>query len=132
MMLNTIATAIEDRLKALSLFKSVGMSFTGKTMGLLPAAVFYLTADKKGTDRPSVSRDLVWEVDILVSQVAADQGQTKAMICIDAVREAFSDWQAFPSGCLATSVPEISIVGVEDTLLIYSAKIEMRVFPERF
>jgi hypothetical protein len=131
-MLNTIATAIEDRLRGLSLFKSVGQSITRQTLGMLPAAVFYLTADKKGTDRPSVSRELTWEINILISQSAVDQGQAKAMTCIDAVREAFSDWQAFPSGCLATSVPEISIVGVEDTLLIYSAKIEMRVFPERF
>jgi len=129
-MLNAIATAIEDRLKELSIFKAVEQNFSKRALSMPPAAVFYLLSDKAAADKPAVARDLTWGITLLVSTLGADQGQLKVLECIDAVRNGFSEWKPFAAGVLPVSPPEIIFDGFEETLLIYSATLSMRVFPQ--
>jgi hypothetical protein len=131
-MLSTIAAAIEARLISLGCFKTVEQSITKRALSAPPSAVFYLAGDKANADKPSVARDLDWDVVILTSSLGADQGQAKALECLDAVRDGFSNWQATATGVMPATVPAVQFEGIEDTVLVYVARISMRAFPQTF
>jgi len=129
-MLATIGDAIKARLEGLNLFKAVENGFSKRALQSPPSAVFFLSSDTIATDTPSPTRRLIWEVVFLVSYIDPVKGQGTMNEILDAVRPAFTRWQAVPVGCLPSSVPRIRFEGTEETLLIYSAQITMDVFPE--
>lgn len=131
-MLAMIGEAIKVRLEGLGLFKVVEKGFSKRALQSPPSAVFFLYSDEMATDTPSPTRRLTWEVALLVSYIDPVKGQTAMDGLIDAVRPAFTKWLAAPVGCLPASVPRIRYEGIEDTLLIYSARITMDVFPATF
>jgi len=131
-MLTIIGEAIRARLEGLSLFKVVEKGFSKRVLQAPPSAVFFLVLDEMETDSPAALRKLTWEVAILSSYLDPVKGQADMEKMIDAVRDAFTDWEATPVGSLRASVPRIRYEGVEDTLLIYTARIALGVFPTNF
>lgn len=129
-MLTAVAATIHARLEGLGVFKVVEHSALPRTHAQLPAAVHYLLEDRFFADRPEITRDLVWSVAILAPAMGPDKGKTSALACIDAVRGAFSGWQPFPAGgSMPSSVSEIVFTDLEEGLLLYHVKINLRVFP---
>jgi len=128
-MLATIGGAIKARLEGLAVFNVVEKGFSKRALSSPPSAVYFLVNDEMATDTPSPTRRLTWEVALLVSYLDPVKGQATMDGLIDAVRPAFTKWIAVPVGCLPASVPRIRFEGTEDTLLIYSARITMDVFP---
>lgn len=131
-MLTIIGEAIKARLEGLGLFKVVEKGFSKRALQSPPSAVFFLYSDEVATDTPSATRRLTWEVALLVSYLDPVKGQAAMDGLIDAFRPAFTNWRPVPVGCLPASVPRIRYEGVEDTLLIYTARITMDVFPATF
>jgi len=128
-MLSAIATAIKERLEGLAAFKVVERGFSRRALQAPPAAVFFLAADELRTDMPSATRRLEWDVVLLVSYLDPEKGQAAMETLIDQVRPAFTNWRPVAVGSLPASVPRIRFEATEDTLLIYSVRVVMDVFP---
>jgi hypothetical protein len=129
-MLTTLGTSIKTRLQGLDLFKVVEEGFSKNALQSPPSAVFFLFDDVGVTDKPSPTRRLTYEIALMVSYVDPVKGQAAMNGIIDAVRPAFTKWLPVSPGCLPVSCPKIRYEGIENTLLIYSARITMDVFPE--
>lgn len=130
-MLTTIGDAIKDRLEGLAVFKVVEKGFSKRALSSPPSAVYFLADDERVTDSPYPTRLLTWEIALLASYLDPAKGQAVMDELIDAVRPAFSNWLAVNPGCLPAMVPKIRFEGVEDTLLIYTARVSMQVVPEK-
>jgi hypothetical protein len=129
-MLTTIAAAIKTRLEGLNLFKVVEESITKRALQSPPSAVFYLASDKKVADLPTSERELNWEIALIVNAMTPDKGQASANACIDAVRDAFTHWRAVTTGgIMPSSVSLIKLEGIENTLLVYSVRVDIRAIP---
>jgi len=129
-MLTIIGDAIKARLEGLGLFKVVEKGFSKRALQSPPSAVFFLVDDAEGTDTPDVTRKLTYEIALLVSYIDPVKALTQMEAIIDAVRPSFIGWEPLPLGCLQASVPRIRYEGVEDTLLIYTARLTVPVFPK--
>lgn len=129
-MLTTIGNAIKARLEGLGVFKVVERGFSKRALQSPPSAVFFLADDEEVVDDPAVTRRLVYEVALLVSYLDPAKGQEQMEAIIDAVRPQFVQWDPVGKGCEPAKVPRIRYEGVEDTLLIYSARITMEVYPQ--
>jgi hypothetical protein len=128
-MLGTIAAAITARLEGLTVFKVVERGFSKRALQSPPSAVFYLAEDQIRTDKPSPTRTLAWDIALLVSYLDPVRGQETMETLIDLVRPAFTNWRPVAAGCLPASVPHIRFEANEDTLLVYSVRVTMDVFP---
>lgn len=128
-MLKIIGDAIKARLESLGLFKVVEKGFSKRSLQSPPSAVVFLVDDDAVTDSPSSIRRLTWEVAMMVSYIDPVKSQAAMEDIIDAVRPAFTQWEAVAIGCLPASVSRIRYEGVEETLLIYTARITTGVFP---
>lgn len=128
-MLTILSDAIKARLEGLGLLKVVEKGFSKRALQSPPSAVFFLLDDERMTDSPYSMRLLTWEIALLVSYLDPVKGQAFMDDLIDAVRAAFSDWLPVPAGCLPSAVPRIRYEGVEDTLLIYTARVTMQAVP---
>ncbi len=129
-MLTTIGNAIKTRLEGLGTFKVVERGFSKRALQSPPSAVFFLADDERVTDSPYFTRQLTWEIALLVSYLDPVIGQATMDGLVDAVRPAFSNWLPVPAGCLPAAVPRIRYEGVEDSLLIYTVRVTMQVVPE--
>ena len=129
-MLTTIGNAIKARLEGLGTFKVVERGFSKRALQSPPSAVFFLADDEEVVDDPEVTRRLIYEVALLVSYLDPAKGQEQMEAIIDAVRPQFVQWEPVEKGCEPAKVPRIRYEGVEDTLLIYSARITMEVYPQ--
>jgi hypothetical protein len=128
-MLATLRPAIKARLEYAYAFKAVEPSFTQRALQSPPSAVFFLLSDEEVVNSPAVTRRLTYEVALLVSYIDPARGQEEMDAIIDAVRPAFIEWEPAAKGCQPASIPRIRYEGVEDTLLIYSARVTMEVYP---
>lgn len=128
-MLTILGDAIKARLEGLGLFKVVEKGFSKRALQSPPSAVFFLLDDERVTDSPYSMRQLTWEIALLVSYLDPVKGQAFMDDLIDAVRATFSDWLPVSAGCLPSAVPRIRYEGVEDTLLIYTARVTMQAVP---
>ena len=128
-MLATIAAAIKTRLEDLGQFKVVERGFSKRALQSPPSAVFFLAEDVMRSDKPSPTRTLAWDIALLVSYLDPVKGQETMETLIDLVRPAFTDWRPVAVGCLPSSVPQIRFEANEDTLLVYSVRVTMDVFP---
>ena len=128
-MLATIAAAIKTRLDGLGAFKVVERGFSKRALQSPPSAVFFLAEDTMRSDKPSPTRTLTWDIALLVSYLDPVKGQETMETLIDLVRPAFTDWRPVAAGCLPSSVPHVRFEANEDTLLVYSVRVTMDVFP---
>lgn len=130
-MIDRIATEIEARLKSLGVFKAVERTVTASILKTPPSAALFLDSDRKVVDKPTATRDLHWDIVLMIPALGADKGKAMAGDCIDAVRDAFTDWQPWTTGgVLPSEVPEVRLEGVERTILVYTVRLTMRVMPE--
>lgn len=129
-MLAILSAATKARLEGLASFKVVEQGFSKRALQSPPSAVFFLVEDELITDSPSKTRRLTWEIAILASYLDPVRGQATMDGLIDQIRPAFSGWRPVEVGSLPTTVPRIRYEGIEDTLLIYTARVTMEVFPE--
>ena len=129
-MITRIAGEIETRLTGLGLFKAVAQTVTAKVLQTPPAAAVFLAYDREVVDKPTVTRELGWDLLLMLPALGAGQGLAAAGSCIDAVRDAFVDWRPWQTGgVLPAKVPEIRMEGIEQTLLVYTVRLTMRVMP---
>jgi hypothetical protein len=128
-MLAAIGNAIKARLEGLGTFKVVERGFSKRALQSPPSAVFYLYSDESVTDDPESARKLTYEIALLVSYLDPEKGQVAMDELIDAVRPAFTRWEPVEKGSEEASIPRIRWEGVEDSLLIYSARVTLDVYP---
>ncbi len=124
-----IADAIEAELKSLGLFKAVEKTVTAKTLKSPPSVAVYLASNRKAASKPTITRDLGWDLVLVVSALGADKGQAAAGDIVDAVSVAFTDWRPWTTGGVLPSEVDIVLEGTEGTLLIYTARLTMKVMP---
>jgi hypothetical protein len=129
-MLNTIGEAIKARLEGLGKFNVVEKGFSKRVLQSPPSAVFFLVEDERAADSPYITRLLTWEIALLAGYLDPVKGQTLMDDLVDAIPPAFTGWRAVTSGCLPATVSRIRYEGVEDSLLIYTARVTMQVVPE--
>lgn len=129
-MINKIAAEIIDHLKGVELFKLVDRTIAAKALQSPPSAVVFLAYDKEVTDKQEDTRELGWDLLLMVPALGVGKGQDLSGDCIDAVRKAFINWRPWTTGgVLPAKVPEIRLEGMEKTLLVYTVRVTMRVMP---
>lgn len=134
-MLAHVARAIEARLSSLAVFNKVERAVSGKSLSNPPTAVFRLVSDAPHADdadqAAGASRVLTYEILIIGSALALDQGQAGLDVCIDAVRDAFHNWLVIPAGgCLPAYIGPIELVDEVKNLLVYAGQLRLVVYPE--
>jgi hypothetical protein len=125
-MLSDLRAAIKERLESAYPFRVVEAGFSQRALQSPPAAVFFLVTDKGQFDEPTMTRVLTYEVALLVSYT----DPVKAQDILDAVRKSFTGWLPADAGCEEASVPEFRFQGVEGTLLIYTGRMTIEVYPD--
>ena len=133
-MLAHIASAIEARLQGLTVFNKVERAVSGKSLSNPPTVIFRLVSDAPhagdADQAAGASRLLSYEILIIGSALAIDQGQSGLDICIDAVRDAFHNWLAVPEGgCLPASIGPIELVDEVKNLLVYAGQLRLVALP---
>lgn len=133
-MLAHIASAIEARLQGLTVFNKVERAVSGKSLSNPPTVIFRLVSDAPhagdADQAAGASRLLSYEILIIGSALALDQGQAGLDICIDAVRDAFHDWVAVPEGgCLPAFMGTIELVDEVKNLLVYAGLLRLVCLP---
>jgi len=125
-----IAEAIEAELKSLGLFKAVEKTVSAKVLQTPPSVAVYLASNRKAASKPTVTRELGWDLVLVMSALGADKGQAAAGDITDAVSVAFTDWRPWTTGGVLPSEVDIVLEGIEGTMLIYTARLTMKVMPE--
>lgn len=128
-MLSDLRSAIKARLESAYPFRVVEAGFSQRALQSPPAAVFFLVSDKGLFDEPTMTRVLTYEVALLVSYTDPVKAQDHVEEMIDMVRQSFTGWMPTEKGCQPASVPEFRFQGVEGTLLIYTARMTIEVYP---
>lgn len=131
-MLAELRTAIKTRLETTYPFRVVEAGFSQRVLQSPPAAVFFLVDDDKITDEPEVDRSLVYEIALLVSYTDPVKAQEQIEDIIDAVRKSLTGWLPSDTGCEPASVPKFRFQGVEGTLLIYTGRMTIEVYPDTY
>lgn len=129
-MLADLRTAIKARLAEAYPFRVVEAGFSQRALQSPPAAVFFLATDKGQFDEPTVTRLLTYEIALLVSYTDPVKAQEQAEEMIDRVRQSFTGWMPAEFGCQPASVPEFRFQGIEGTLLIYTGRMTIEVYPD--
>lgn len=128
-MLDIIAAAIKARLEETAVFKAVDQGFTQRVLKSPPSAVFFLGEDNRVQDDPYTVRETTWHIALMVSNLDPAKGLDQMNGLIDTVRPAFTRW--IPTdGCKPCEVRSIRFEAVEDTLLIYTVALTMKVIAE--
>lgn len=129
-MIDEIAEKIETRLKGLGIFKAVERTITANILQSPPAAAVFLAYDREIANKPSEQRELGWDIMLMIPALGAAKGTVLAGRCIDAVREAFVGWfVSGTGGVMPAKVPEVRLEGVERTVIVYSVRVTIEVFP---
>ena len=128
-MLSDLRGAIKDRLESAYPFRIVEAGFSQRALQTPPSAVFFLAADKKQVDLPTQARMLAYDIAFLVNYTDPVKAQEEMEDIIDAVRDSLTEWLPADSGCEEASVPEFQFHGVEGTLLIYTGRMTIEVYP---
>lgn len=129
-MIDQIAQEIENTLKALGIFKAVERTVNTKILQS-PPSVAVLYAGERQKENDPVVRLLTWELLLMIPALGVGKGQKPAGDCIDLVRDTFINWLPFDTGgVLPAEVPDIKLEGIEQTLLVYTARMTMEVIPE--
>lgn len=129
-MLKVIGDAIQAQLEGLGKFKAVEQGFSQRALQSPPSAVYFLVSDEGIVDEPAVTRKLTYEIALLINYTDPVKAQEQMEATIDDVRSLFTLWEPVESGCQPSSVTNIRYEGVEGTLLIYSARVALEVYPQ--
>jgi hypothetical protein len=129
-MLAGLRAAIKARLEDAYPFRAVESGFSQRALQSPPAAVFFLVSDTKQADEPAVTRVLTYEIALLVSYTDPVKAQEQIEEMLDMVRPSFTGWLPAETGCQPMSVPEFRFQGVEGTLLIYTGRVTIEVYPD--
>jgi hypothetical protein len=131
MMIDQIAQEIETRLKGLGIFKAVERTVNAKVLQSPPSAAIFLAYDRKVADKPTITRELGWDLLLMIPAQGINKGQKAAGDCIDMVRDSFIGWRPWTSGgVLPAEVPEIRLEGIEQNMLVYTARITIQAMPQ--
>jgi hypothetical protein len=128
-MLADLRAAIKARLEAAYAFRAVESGFSQRVLQSPPSAAFFLVSDQGQADEPAVARVLTYEVALLVSYTDPVKAQEHVEEMLDMVRQSFTGWLPAEAGCQPMSVPEFRFQGVEGTLLIYTGRMSIEVYP---
>lgn len=129
-MIDRIAGEIEARLKGLGLFKAVERTVNAKVLQAPPSVAIFLAYDRAVVNKPTITRDLGWDLLLMVPAIGPGKGQKAAGDILDSVRDAFVGWRPWTTGgVLPAEVPEIRMEGIEQTMLIYTVRLTMQVMP---
>lgn len=129
-MLAELRTAIKARLETAYPFRVVEAGFSQRVLQSPPAAVFFLVADTGLADEPAITRVLTYEIALLVSYTDPVKAQEQVEEMLDRVRPSLTGWLPEEAGCQPASVPEFRFQGVEGTLLIYTGRMTIEVYPD--
>lgn len=130
-MIEKISESIKTTLSGLGVFKKVEMTIGASVLSAPPSAAFFLALDRHVTDSPMVTRELSWDLVLMVPAAGPSKGQAGAGSIIDRVRGTFSCWLPFTTGgVLPSKVVDIRLEGIEATLLVYIARVTMQVMPD--
>lgn len=130
MKLSELRAALKARLESAYPFRVVEAGFSQRVLQSPPAAVFFLVDDDKVADEPVMDRMWVYEIALLVSYTDPVKAQEQIEDIIDAVRKHLTGWLPSEGGCQPASVPKFRFQGVEGTLLIYTGRITIEVYPD--
>jgi len=128
-MLETVADSLKATLEGTGLFNVVEQGFSRRALSSPPSAVFFMAEDGRVTDSPYITRKLSWDIALMVSYIDPVKAHEKMNTIIDELRETLSEWRPTERGSLPSTVERIDFEVVEDTLLIYSARVAMQVVP---
>ncbi len=132
MMIETIEKKIEELLTSLDIFKVVERSISKKSLQSPPSAGILLAFDKENASK-AISRDLGWDIMLMIPALGIAKGRTAGNNYIDAVRNAFVDWRPLTTGgVMPAKVPMIRLEGIQGTMLVYSARVTMEAIPKVF
>lgn len=131
-MLAKIAAEMKAHLESLGVFNVVEQGFSEQALAVPPSAVFFLDGDKGTATSPYVARTLGWNIILLVSFLDPVSAHEQMNNLIDTVRDAFIGWRPSESGNKPSEVEYIDYETVENTLLVYKARVTIEVFPEKF
>jgi hypothetical protein len=131
-MLADLRTAIKARLAATYPFRVVEAGFSQRALQSPPAAIFFLLEDDRVADDPAMDRSLTYEIALLVSYTDPVKAQEQIEEIIDAVRDGITGWKPLATGVEPASVPKFRYQGVEGTLLIYTGRMTIEVYPDIF
>ena len=134
-MLTKLSAAIEAQLQGLGVFNKVERAISSRLLSNPPTAVYRLVADEPHADDVDQAagqrRMLTYEILIIGSALAMDQGQAVLDVCIDAVRDGFQGWLAVPAGgCLPVYMGPIALVDEVSNLLVYAGQLQLVVYPD--
>lgn len=131
-MLAELRTAIKARLESAYPFRVVEAGFSKRVLQSPPAAVFFLVSDKGQFDEPAITRVLTYEMALLVSYTDPVKAQEQVEEMLDMVRQSFTGWLPSEVGCQPASVPELRFEGIDGTLLIYTGRMTIEVYPDTY
>jgi hypothetical protein len=131
-MLANLRAAIKARLAEAYPFRVVEAGFSQRALQSPPAAVFFLVSDTGRFDEPAVTRMLTYEIALLVSYTDPVKAQEQVEEMLDMVRPSFTGWLPADAGCQPASMPEFRFQGVEGTLLIYTGRMTIEVYPDTY
>lgn len=129
-MLSRLRDAIKSRLETSYPFNVVEAGVSQRALQSPPAAVFFMSDDAKLADDPVVARLLTYEIALLVSYIDPVKAQEQVEEMLDRVRPSLTGWLPDEAGCQPASVPEFRFQGVEGTLLIYTGRMTIEVYPD--
>lgn len=129
-MLAELRAAIKAKLESTHAFRAVEAGFSRRVLQSPPSAAFFLVIDQKVADDPTVARVLTYEIALLVGYADPEKAQEQIEDIVDAVRGALTGWLPAEHGCGPATVPEFKFHGVEGTLLIYTGRMTIEVYPE--
>ena len=128
-MLADLRKAIKAKLESAYAFRVVEAGLSNRVMQSPPSAAFFLVTDKGKNDEPAVDRILTYEIALLVSYTDPVKAQEQMEEIIDALRTSLTGWLPAEGGCEEASIPEFRYQGVDGTLLIYTGRMTIEVYP---
>jgi hypothetical protein len=130
-MINEISDAIIKRAEGLIIFKSVESSIVAKSLKKPPSVTVILAYDKEVTDGQKDTRELGWDLVMMIPALAVGRGKNLTGDCIDGIRDGFNEWLPWDTGgVMPARVPSIKLEGILNTIQVYTARVTMKVMPK--
>lgn len=130
-MINEITDEIIKNAEGLDIFKSVESSIIAKSLKTPPSVAVILAYDKEVTDGQKDTRELGWDLVMMIPALAVGRGKNLTGDCIDGIRDGFNEWLVWDTGgVMPAKVPMIKLEGIEKTIQVYTARVTMKVMPK--
>jgi len=130
-MINEISAEIIQKAEGLDLFKSVESAIVAKSLKTPPSVAVILAYDKEVTDGQKDTRELGWDLVMMIPALGIGKGGKRTGDCIDGIRDGFNEWLPWDTGgVMPAKVPMIKLEGIEKTIQVYTARVTMKVMPK--